>query len=231
MPAKRMAQSHLVIFLTKLEPRTHVYKRDRRSECTWRWRGNEYLYMKTLVMGPGDGVKFWGMDKSRQRSLTCDTLVKAMLDGSPQENLDFWLPRSPRHMGVCVAGRPLVIDALQSLPETYMEFLVTYAEEVPCAFLRLISTMQLARVWNIKMLQDRQRPLLRPPRSNLTLGGTNLRDDIVETSSSTSGSEEGGWVDTMFPIFSMSFRDGSFGSEVLATFSEIASTRLECCPL
>ena len=54
---------------------------------------------------------------------------------------------------------------------------------------------------------------------------------MVETSSSTSGSEEGGWVETMFPVFSMSFADGSFGSELLATFSEIASTPLECCPL
>ena len=112
-----------------------------------------------------------------------------------------------------------------------MEFPVTYAEEVPCAFLRFMSTMQLARIWNIKILQDRLRPPLRPPRPNLTLGGTNLRDDIVETSSSTSGSEEGGWVETILPAFSSSFGDGSFGSEVLATFSEIASTPLECCPL
>ena len=53
----------------------------------------------------------------------------------------------------------------------------------------------------------------------------------METSSSTSGSEEGGWVETMFPAFSLLFGDGSFGSEEFATFSEIASTPLECCPL
>ena len=52
----------------------------------------------------------------------------------------------------------------------------------------------------------------------------------METSSSTSGSEEGGWVEIMFPAFPMSFPDGSFASEVLATFSEIASTPLACCP-
>lgn len=52
----------------------------------------------------------------------------------------------------------------------------------------------------------------------------------METSSSTAGSEEGGWVENMFPAFSMSFADGSFASEVLATFSEIASTPLERCP-
>ena len=187
--------------------------------------------MKTLVMCPGNGVNFWGMDISCQRSLTCDALAKAMLDTSQQENLDFWLPRPPRHMRLWISGRPLVIDALQSLPETDMAFPVTYAEKVPCAFLRVMSTMQLARIWNIKILQDRLRPPLRPPRPNLTLGGTNLRDDIVETSSSTSGSEEGGWVENMFPAVSISFGDGSIGSEVLATFSEIASTPLECCPL
>ena len=53
----------------------------------------------------------------------------------------------------------------------------------------------------------------------------------METSSSTFGSEERCWVETMFPACSVSFADGSFGSEVLATFSEIASTPLECCPL
>lgn len=80
-----------------------------------------------------------------------------------------------------------------------------------------------------RIVQDRLRPPLRPPRPNLTLGGTNLRDDIVETSSSTSGSEEGGLVDTVFPAFSMFLADGSFASVVFATFFEIASTPLERC--
>ena len=81
-----------------------------------------------------------------------------------------------------------------------------------------------------KILQDRLRPPLRPPRPNLTLGGTNLRDDIVEMSSSTSGSEDGGWVETMFSAFSVPFVEGSFASEGFATFPEIASTPLEGCP-
>ncbi len=51
----------------------------------------------------------------------------------------------------------------------------------------------------------------------------------METSSSTSGSEEGGWVETLSPAFPMSFVDDSFASEVLATFFEIASTPLERC--
>ena len=202
-----MAQSHLAIFSLKLEVHTHILERNQRSKCTYTWRGNRYHSMKTMVKCPGDGVNFGGMDNSCQWSLTCDTLAKAMLDESPQENLEFWLP------------------------ETYIVFPVMHAEEVPCAFLHFMRTMQLAGIWDIKILQDRLRPPLRPPRPNLTLGGTNLRDDIVETSSSTSGSEEGGWVETMSPVFAMSFGDVSFGFEVLAKFSEIASTPLECCPL
>ena len=80
-----------------------------------------------------------------------------------------------------------------------------------------------------KIVQDRLRPPLRPPRPNLTLGGTNLRDDIEEMSSSTSGSDEGGLVDTVFPAFSIFLADGSFASVVFATFFEIASTPLERC--
>ena len=48
---------------------------------------NRYRSIKTLVMCPDDGVNFWRMANSCQRSLTRDTLAKAMLDGSPQENL------------------------------------------------------------------------------------------------------------------------------------------------
>ena len=80
-----------------------------------------------------------------------------------------------------------------------------------------------------KLVQDRLRPPLRPPRPNLTLGGTNLRDDIVETSSSTSGSEEGGLVGTVFSAFSTGLADSSSASVVVATFFEIASPPLERC--
>ena len=51
----------------------------------------------------------------------------------------------------------------------------------------------------------------------------------METSSSTSGSEGGGFVDTVFPPSLIIVADGSFASVVFATFFEIASTPLERC--
>ena len=51
----------------------------------------------------------------------------------------------------------------------------------------------------------------------------------METSSSTSGSEEGGLVDTVFPVFSTVLADSTSASVVFTTFFEIASTPLERC--
>ena len=50
----------------------------------------------------------------------------------------------------------------------------------------------------------------------------------METSSSTSGSEGGGFIDTVSPAFSIFLANDSFASVMLTTF-EISSTPLERC--
>ena len=52
-------------------------------------------------------------------------------------------------------------------------------------------------------------PPLRPPRPNRTLGGTNLRADIVEASSSTSILREGEFTEVLSTIFLFAAADGS----------------------